>query len=386
MLLIKFLTFVLIITPLIFSKVIEDPGIFEIDNYNRTRTEENSKVYLLNEDEEIENKFSSKTYNISKIDNNTKTSAKENSERYPISVDEESTTITNKVKGHSETTMNKEMEFLKEFLQVDVNKIKNPENAKAVLIKYLEYYDTRLKFDNFEISNFDSKLKNLIEEYQSSDNHTLSLTTSYNDKLNNIISYYNLKNNVDSGKSIFSFINSSDDNSIDNYDINRSKNISLQLAMLILNSADESCRDKEKCGFQKNENTNLANNEIYNLIPTLRTMNETDADIYFSEVLFPSAKALYNEKMSKKENNSNNILEKIKEFQNKNILKPNELLNNKINNKIVIEHVLIHLCGKQSDNTIYHCNNNLCCGSNGKCGNTEEFCGNGCNPEYGYCW
>ena len=64
MLLIKFLIFVLIIIPLIFSKVIEDPGIFEIDNYNEARTEEISKSYSISIDDEIENKYSS-SYSIS---------------------------------------------------------------------------------------------------------------------------------------------------------------------------------------------------------------------------------------------------------------------------------------------------------------------------------
>ena len=244
MLSIKFLTFVLIIIPLIFSKVIEDPDILEIENYNGARTEEISKYYSISIDDEIENKYSS-SYSIS------------HEYSKPIK------------------------DFLQKFFQMDDKKIKSTENAKAVLIKYLEYYDARLKFDNFEISSFDSKLKNLIDEYQSSNDHKFSLTTSYEDKLNDIISYYNLKNNVDSKKSIFSLIHSSDDNNIDNGN------------------------DYSKFYVKK-------------------------------------------------------IIQSIYYHDSK--------------------------CGKQSDNAIYKCNNNLCCSSNSECGNTEEYCGTGCNPEYGICW
>jgi len=241
MLLIKYLILILIIIPLIFSKVIEE-------------------------------------HRISEVDNNTKSSAKENSESYPISTDEKSTTITNKVQGHSETKSNKELKFLQEFLQVDVNKIKNHEKAKDVLIKYLDYYDARLKFDNFEIPNFDYKLKKLIKVYQLFNNYTLSSTSSYEDKLNDLISYYKLKNNVDSNKFIISFINSS---------------------------------------YDDNDNSS-----------TKAYAEETVHSIDYHD--------------SK--------------------------------------------CGKQSDTTIYKCDNNLCCSSNGECGNTEEYCGTGCNPDYGICW
>jgi len=80
---------------------------------------------------------------------------------------------------------------------------------------------------------------------------------------------------------------------------NITNNISLSLAKLIIDSANESCISKDECFSKREKNTNklvevVENKNIFEIIPELRNKNETEAEEYFSKVLFPAAKAVYN--------------------------------------------------------------------------------------------
>jgi len=317
----------------VFHRINSNINILRYDNLNNTLRDDNLNNTL--RDDNLNNTLRDDNLNNTLRDDNLNNTLRDdnlNNNNINITVRDDINELLYKLKGDLANYNNNNYNEIIELLH-----------------NYINYYESRIKLDNFLDSDVDNVLKDLVDIYI--DCYDIRNETIF---INNV--FHNPNYSFKRKRSILS----------DKY--NNYKNLIKNLNKT----------DKVDVYEFKNLSYGFINKNIENTINVKVNRHDKFKDFPLSILILTAVKNDTVKTATTDTTNSNetNISTNTYYVDNISTTTTNRSLPTLISN---------HDCGIKS-NVIYVCKNNQCCGENGRCGTTDTYCGTGCNPNFGKCW